>query len=68
MDPTATSWIIVDECMYNDYWPWPVDLDGAGSQTGPDGGGDSLHRISSAATKSGNDLTSWKTNIPTPAK
>ena len=57
LDPTAISWIIVDECIYNDYWPWPTEADG---------GGAALYRMSSAATASGNDSSNWTAQTPTP--
>ncbi|MEN8127146.1 MAG: lamin tail domain-containing protein [Planctomycetota bacterium] len=57
LDPAAISWIIVDECVYNDYWPWPVE---------PDGAGDSLNRISSAGVASGNDPANWQSVNPSP--
>jgi len=65
-NPQDISWIIVDECIYNDYWPWPVDSYGVGINTGPDGTGGSLHRISTAADASGNDPANWQTATPSP--
>ncbi len=57
LDPTSISWIIVDECIYNDYWPWP---------TGADGTGTALSRQSSSAAASGNDAANWLAQTPTP--
>ena len=55
-DPLAISWIIVDECIYNDYWPWP---------TSPDGTGDSLNRLFYSAEISGRDYDNWQGAEPT---
>jgi hypothetical protein len=57
LDPTAISWVIIDECIYNDYWPWPTE---------PDGTGSSLGRLSTAATASGNSPDTWTAQTPTP--
>ncbi len=51
------SWIIVDEVIYNDYWPWP---------TGPDGNGDALHRISVLGEVHGNNPANWESASPSP--
>jgi hypothetical protein len=54
---TDIPWVIVDEIIYNDYWPWPTD---------PDGLGDALGRISYAANESGNDVGNWQSVAPSP--
>jgi hypothetical protein len=57
LNPLAVSWVIIDECIYDDFWPWPVE---------PDGNGPALQRISSAPTASGNDPANWQAGNPTP--
>ncbi len=55
--PTAISWIIVDECIYGDAWPWPAE---------PDGTGMALGRIT--ITGSGNNPASWGEIEPSPGQ
>lgn len=57
LDPAAISWISVDECIYNDYWPWPTE---------PDGTGSALKRVSSLPAASGNNAANWEANAPSP--
>jgi hypothetical protein len=57
LNPQDISWIVVDEVIYNDYWPWP---------TSPDGAGNALHRLSTAPDVSGNDPSNWQEDVPTP--
>ncbi|MBN1125384.1 MAG: lamin tail domain-containing protein, partial [Sedimentisphaerales bacterium] len=60
LDPTAISWIVVDQVGYSDYDPWPV---------GADGSGNSLTRLSpDNAQRSGDDPSSWIAAAPTPGQ
>ncbi|MHC4950235.1 MAG: lamin tail domain-containing protein, partial [Planctomycetota bacterium] len=55
LEPLTVSWIIIDECIYNDSWPWPSE---------PDGTGLALRRVSMVPGVSGNDPANWKANNP----
>ncbi|MEM7396793.1 MAG: hypothetical protein AAF492_31070, partial [Verrucomicrobiota bacterium] len=50
------SWVIVDEMIYFDRNPWPIEADGNGA---------SLHRINDAVA--GTPFTNWVAGSPTPA-
>lgn len=57
-DPTAISWIIVDECIYADCSPWPTE---------PDGTGEVLLRLNASdPAASGNDPANWDNAAPSP--
>ena len=52
-----TSWIIWDEVVYSDEYPWPVS---------PDGLGDALQRIDMAGEFQGMNPAHWTAGPPTP--
>jgi len=54
---TNRSWVVVDELIYADQFPFP---------TSADGGGSSLHRRT--GTLAGNDPANWKAAAPTPGE
>ncbi len=57
LTPTAVSLITVDQCNYNDYWPWPQETDGFGP---------ALVRINNLTTISSDNPTSWTPADATP--
>lgn len=57
LEPLEVSWIIADECMYTDSWPWPGEADGTGM---------SMHRLSSGASASGSNPANWSADTPSP--
>ncbi len=56
---TEIPWVAVDEVSYYDDTPWPI---------GADGGGKSIHRISSDADQSGNDPANWQAGTESPGQ
>jgi hypothetical protein len=52
---TSTPWVIVDEVIYADRFPWPADADGAGH---------ALRRVSTGPIWSGNDPANWHAAEP----
>ena len=54
---TSIPWVIIDEVIYSDTYPWPKEADGLGSV---------LQRLSSDAGRSGNDPANWESEIPMP--
>ncbi len=59
-DVTDTAgWAIVDEVIYSDVAPWPA---------GPDGRGQTLHRINLDTAHSGNDPANWQGASPSPGR
>jgi len=57
-DPSAISWVVMDQVTYSDYTPWPAGADGLGY---------SLTRLyPSNSSKSGDDPTNWTAAAPTP--
>lgn len=60
LDPTADDnleWILVDEVIYSDQYPWPVTADAEG---------DALHRIDLSAALNSMDPANWQAARPTP--
>ena len=52
-----TDWILWDEVVYSDEYPWPAS---------PDGQGDALQRIDTAGEFSGMNPAYWMASPPTP--
>jgi len=60
LDATAADnlqWILVDEVIYNDQYPWPIT---------PDGQGDALDRIDLSAELNSMDPANWQAALPSP--
>ena len=51
------DWILIDEVIYGDQYPWPVTADAQG---------DALHRIDLSAELNSMDPANWKAAPPTP--
>jgi hypothetical protein len=51
------AWILMDEVIYNDQYPWPIT---------PDGQGDALGRIDLSAELNSMDPINWQAALPTP--
>jgi hypothetical protein len=60
LDPAADdnlAWILKDEVIYGDQYPWPTTADAQG---------DALHRIDLSAELSSMDPANWEAALPTP--